>query len=148
MATPTGATGNLLRLFAAAVSCLPVSGQYVISARPGLIHYAEGRVFLNGKPVPQQGGTSLEMKEAGELRTEQGRAEVLLNPGVFLRMAENSVVRMRSNNLADSRIEFVSGAAVIDRSGLVKDEEVRMSPNSGVPTATVGRFSYCNRGNR
>jgi len=100
-----------------AVLALGVSaayGQSVISARSGLIHYVEGRVLLDGKPVEVKIATFPEVKENMELRSEDGRAEVLLNPGAFLRLGENSAVRMVSDKLSDSRIEFVSGSMVIE----------------------------------
>src|SRR5713226_3930888 len=80
--------------------------QTVISAHSGLIHYVEGRVLLDGKPVEVKITSFPEIKEGKEFRTEDGRAEVLLNPGVFLRMGENSAIRMVSNKLSDSRVEF------------------------------------------
>jgi hypothetical protein len=88
-------------------------GQLVISTKSGLINYIEGLVLLSGEPVVRKPGIRVEMKEGSDLHTEDGRAEVLLNPGVFLRIGEKSTVRMVSNNLADTRIEFVSGAAII-----------------------------------
>src|SRR5258705_1387202 len=84
--------------------------QTVISAHSGLIHYAEGRVLLDGKPVEVKITNFPEVKENMELRTEDGRAEVLLNPGVFLRLAENSAVRMVANKLSDTKVEFLSGS--------------------------------------
>jgi hypothetical protein len=47
----------------------------------------------------------------------------LLNPGVFLRVGESSTVRMVSNDLADTRIEFVAGAAVIEPGGRLNAKE-------------------------
>src|SRR5580704_12762242 len=90
--------------------------QNVISAHSGLIHYVEGRVLLDGNPVEVKITNFPEVKVDMELRTEDGRAEVLLNPGVFLRLAENSSIRMVSNKLSDSRVEFLSGSAVIEAS--------------------------------
>jgi len=118
---------SFFRLVAATVCCAPASfGQYVISARPGLIHYVEGRVYLDGAPLAYKLGAYPEMKRAGELRTEDGYAEVLLNPGVFLHLGENSTVRLVSNRLSDIRIDLVSGAAIVAPSGLVAPAEVRM----------------------
>jgi hypothetical protein len=88
-------------------------GQFVISAKSGLINYVEGFVLLSGEPVVRKLGAHVEMKEGSELRAEDGRAEVLLNPGVFLRIGKKSTVRMVSSNLTDTRIEFVAGAAII-----------------------------------
>src|SRR5713226_3902570 len=120
-----------------ALAGLPALAQSVISAHSGLIHYAEGRVLLDGKPVEVKITAFPEIKEGKEFRTEDGRAEVLLNPGVFLRMGENSAIRMVSNKLSDSRVEFLSGSAVVESSGdlaqkddfvtiLYKDTTVRL----------------------
>src|SRR5579859_7229058 len=100
-------------VLAMTLSCLHAWGQFVISAKSGLINYIEGLVLLSGEPVVRKPGVRVTMKEGAELRTEDGRAEVLLNPGVFLRIGEKSTVRMVSGDLADTRIEFVSGAAII-----------------------------------
>jgi hypothetical protein len=109
--------------FLIAFAGLPVLAQSVISAHSGLIHYVEGRVLLDGKPVEVKLTAFPELKEKMELRTEDGRAEVLLNPGVFLRLGENSAVRMVTNKLSDSQMEFLSGSAVIEAdSALVQKE--------------------------
>ena len=102
-----------IRVLAVMTTCLPASGQLVISAKSGLINHVEGLVLLSGEPVVRKPGGRVAMKEGSELHAEDGRAEVLLNPGLFLRIGENSTVRMLSNDLTDTRIEFVSGAAII-----------------------------------
>jgi len=98
-------------------------GQSVISAHSGLIHYVEGRVLLDGKPVEVKITNFPEVKENMELRTEDGRAEVLLNPGVFLRLAENSAVRMVANKLSDTKVEFLSGSALVESSRELAQKE-------------------------
>src|SRR6476620_11534039 len=77
-------------------------GQSVISAHSGILHYYEGEVTLEGKAPHQKAGTFAEVKEKQELQTQVGRAEVLLTPGVFLRMGENSAIRMDANKLSDT----------------------------------------------
>ena len=103
--------------------CGSAMAQSVISAKSGLIHYVEGRVLLDGKPVEVKIATFPDMKDNSELRTEDGRAEILLTPGAFLRVGENSAVRMLSTKLTDSRIEFLSGSAVIEADGGTGDGE-------------------------
>src|SRR6266581_3726576 len=109
-----------------ALGGLPAFAQSVISAHSGLIHYAEGRVLLDGKQVEVKITAFPEIKEQMELRSEDGRAEVLLNPGVFLRMGENTAIRMLSNKLSDSKVEFLSGSMIIESSGDLaqKDDSV------------------------
>src|SRR5438874_12029020 len=69
-----------------ALGGLPALAQSVISAHSGLIHYAEGRVLLDGKQVEIKISAFPEIKQDMQLRSEDGRAEELLTPGVSLRM--------------------------------------------------------------
>lgn len=89
-------------------------GQSVISVHSGLINYFEGAVFLNDQPLHDKFGTFSNIKEGSTLRTEQGRAEILLTPGVFLRLDQNSAIRMVSVALSDTRVEFLKGSAILD----------------------------------
>ena len=103
----------------AAVSTLwlPAFAQSVISARAGLIQVSDGNVFLDDQRLEPRAGKFEQMKEGSVLRTEQGRAEILLTPGVFLRISDNSAIHMISNRLADTRVRFLSGSAIIDAAG-------------------------------
>jgi hypothetical protein len=90
------------------------SGQSVRSTHSGLLYFFEGYVFIGDEQVPQRFGRFPEIGEGRVLRTELGRAEVLLTPGVFLRVDENSAVRMLSDSLSDTRIELLRGSAIIE----------------------------------
>lgn len=94
---------------------LPAFAQSVISAHSGLIHFSEGAVFLDDQRVDQPTGKFDQINNGSELRTEEGRAEVLLTPGTFLRVGANSAIRMLSNKLEDTRVELLSGSAVLDQ---------------------------------
>ncbi len=112
-------------VFSAAL-LLPAAGaaQHIVSARAGLVHYTEGRVLLNEKPIVQKPAQFEEVKEGEYLRTEQGRAEVLLTPGIFLRLGENSQIQMVSSRLSDVRLRFLAGSADIEADELNKDHAV------------------------
>ncbi len=94
---------------------LPAAAQSVISAHSGLVHFSDGSVFLDDQRLEQKAGKFGQMNNGSELRTEDGRAEVLLTPGTFLRVGANSAVRMLSNQLDDTRVELLSGSAVLDQ---------------------------------
>jgi hypothetical protein len=93
---------------------LSAEAQSVVSTRSGLIHYFEGAVYLGDQPLESRLGKFPSVPQGGELRTAYGRAEVLLTPGVFLRLGEGSAIRMASNDLADTQVELRSGAAIVD----------------------------------
>jgi len=113
----------------AGASAVVASAQSVISAKSGLIHYAEGRVYLGDQLVENKLNTFPDIKENAQLRTEDGRAEVLLTPGVFLRIAENSSFRMVTNRLIDTRVEFLSGSILVEADELLKDNGVTIVYN-------------------
>ena len=96
------------------IGAFPLAAQSVISVRSGVVHYSEGSVLLDNQPVEHRFGKFQLMKDGSELRTEEGRAELMLTPGVFLRVGQNSSIRMISNRLTDTRVEFLSGSAVLD----------------------------------
>jgi hypothetical protein len=108
-----------LALAAGTIAALAQSA--VISARSGLIHYVEGQVYVGDQLVESKFGNFPEVKENQTLRTEEGRAEVLLTPGVFLRLGENSSFRMITNRLIDTRLEFLSGSAIVEADDILKD---------------------------
>src|SRR5579872_4239846 len=99
-------------------------GQSVISAHSGVIHLAEGQVTVNGTDVRQKFGEFGDVKTGQTLATQDGRAEVLLTPGVFLRVNENSSFRMAQNKLDDTKIEVLTGTAMVQVSELLEDNAI------------------------
>src|ERR1700728_453059 len=99
-------------------------GQSAISAHSGMIHYVDGTVLLEGQPVEQKFGEFPEVKNDQVLQTQEGRAEVLLTPGVFLRVAENSSFKMLSNRLSDTALEVLAGSTLIEVDELLKDNSI------------------------
>ncbi len=101
--------------------------QSVISAHSGVLHYYEGDVTIDGQAPHQKTGTFADVKEKQELQTQIGRAEVLLTPGVFLRMGENTGIRMVSNKLSNTEVNFLNGSAILDFVEVTKDNSVKVA---------------------
>jgi hypothetical protein len=99
----------------------PAAGQSVISTHSGVVYFFEGSVSIGDQPLEQKFGKFPDIGAGRELRTEQGRAEVLLTPGVFLRMSENSRIRMISITLSDTRVELLNGSAVVETKEVAAD---------------------------
>ena len=98
-----------------------VQAQQVVSAHAGVVHYVEGHVFVDNKPVQQKFAQFPDLREGNELRTEDGRAEVLLTPGAFLRVSDHSSVRMLRRELSDTRFEVLSGSVMVECDNVPKD---------------------------
>src|SRR5579862_9800819 len=112
------ASGLAIGVFLAASA----SAQYVISAHSGMVQTVDGDAYLNDQQVQPKFGHFPEIKENQEFRTEEGRAEILLTPGVFLRMAEKSSIRMVSNKLTDTRVEVLSGSVMVESDEMQKND--------------------------
>lgn len=116
---------TLTGFFVAAMYAMP---QATVSARPGVINYIEGQVYRNGQPISQQDlgpGAFLNANET--LSTTNGRAEILLNPGVFLRVGDNSQVRIISPTLVNPQVEVTQGEAMVEIDQTVKGNEVEIA---------------------
>jgi hypothetical protein len=138
---------TILPLFAGvlALAVAPASAQSVISAKSGLISYIQGQVFLGDQTLEITSATTKfpEMKENEVLRTEDGLAEVLLPPGFTLRMGENSSIRMITNRLIDTRVELLSGSAIIDALEAPKDVAVTLVCKGGtISIAKSGHYRF------
>jgi hypothetical protein len=93
---------------------LSASGQSVVSARAGVVHFFEGSVYLDDEALQPHLGRFPSMPAGSELRTALGRAEVLLTPGVLIRIGDRSAIRMIANDLSDTRVELLEGSAMVD----------------------------------
>ena len=77
---------------------------------PGTLNYVEGTVNFDGKMLTNRNLTNDEMRAGEELTTGAGKAEILLTPGIFLRVDSNSAVKMISPDLPRPRLNWYAGA--------------------------------------
>jgi hypothetical protein len=83
-------------------------------AHPGMLNYVEGQAKIDGKPVTNQNVGGADVEQGQVIETGQGKAEILLTPGVFLRLGSNSAVRMVSAGLANTQVELLRGEAMVE----------------------------------
>jgi hypothetical protein len=109
----------MLRRLASAAAAVSITAavclaQGIVSSRSGLVHYIEGNVTIDGLTVESKVGKFSDLKENSVLKTGQGRAEILLTPGVYLRVGENTTIKMLDNRLLSTRVEFLGGSAIVE----------------------------------
>ena len=102
-----------------ALASIAANAQHLISTKAGFVNRVEGKVFiLRADSVDgSKGRASLgtQMRDGDRIFTEAGSfAEVLLSPGSYLRVNENSEVRADSTSLTQIRFEVVKGAAIAE----------------------------------
>jgi hypothetical protein len=111
---------------AVALLTLRSDGQSVISTHSGVVHFLQGAVYLGDQPLEFHPGKFSSVPKGGELRTGDGRAELLLTPNVFVRIGQRTAIRMVDNELAHTRVELLSGSAVVDSAGPISGTSVTL----------------------
>ncbi len=126
----------LLRIAVPLLAAAPIFAQNAISARAGLVNVADGEVFLAGKAVAPKPSEIIQIGAGSVLRTGEGRAEILLTPGSFLRMPDQSAFTLDRTNLDDVCLTLTQGTILIEVAELLdgntitvklKDAEVRLA---------------------
>ncbi len=84
------------------------------TAVPGTVNYVEGQVTVNGKALSSVQNGSAVVAAGQTLSVANGKAEILLTPGSFLRVGNGAAVRMVSTDLADPQVEIARGEALIE----------------------------------
>jgi hypothetical protein len=83
-------------------------------ARPGTVNYIEGAAFFDGRPINNRSVGTIALNPGDELATGAGKAEILLTPGVFLRVDDQSAVKMISPDLTQTQVELAKGRAAVE----------------------------------
>lgn len=123
-----------LIVFVLASAVVPGSralGQRVISAKAGFVFYVQGRVSVEGGRL-KTGESFRQLKADESLSTERGRAEVLLNPGIVLRLGDMSRLHMDDVRLTDACVSLESGSAVVTVNYILKTDRIRFVAGGNV----------------
>jgi hypothetical protein len=131
-----------IALLGMAIAATPLFGdQAAQPAGPGAVNYVEGKAYLDGRQLSQENVGNAQMNAGQELTTEQGKAEILLTPGVFLRVGDNSDLKMISPDITPTQIELVRGHAALEVDELHNENDLEVT-TAGVTTRIVKTGYY------
>src|ERR1044072_8716338 len=94
--------------------------EYVVSARAGVVNIAEGEVSFKSDTADWAKLISGDTLQAGDtIKTSAtGRVEILLTPGNYLRLAENTEFVLTNPASYRFKIDIRRGAAIVEASAL------------------------------
>ncbi len=122
--------------FLAAMLSSPAWGS--IPPQPGVVNYIEGQAAINGQVLTQNSVGSAKLAPGQSLSTENGRAEILLTPGVFLRIDAHSSIQMGSPGLT-----LQKGRAMVDVADIRPANNIRVSENgASVQLQKAGLYEF------
>lgn len=99
------------------------------SARPGTVNYVEGQTTLNGQALAAK-SSGAELAQGQTVETQTGKVEILLTPGVFLRVGNSSAVTMVSPDLAKTEVRLDRGTAEIEVDQIFKQNDLLVDEGS------------------
>jgi FecR protein len=120
---------GLLVLLATFVPVNAQSNSGANPGRPGTINYVEGRVSIGTRPMDSKSVGLAELEVGQSVTTKQGKAELLLTPGAFLRLGENTSVKMISPGLTNTEVEVQKGRAMVEVAEIHQENNLRVDLN-------------------
>jgi hypothetical protein len=130
-------------LIAAAALPLPAFGaasSTPSAAYPGMLNYVEGQASIGNGDLTSNSIGVAQLQPGQTLTTRHGRAEVLLIPGAFLRVGNNSKVKMISPDLTNTEIGVESGEATVEVTDLHHQNDLRVK--EGGATARIEKNGF------
>ena len=123
-----------LFIICTAVSALAQNREkFVISAKAGGINAVTGRATVHAKGDSdwQQLTVTDDLEMGDRVRTDfDGRVEILLSPGSYLRLGGNSEVELSDNSLENLELRLIRGTAIVEATGV---EQTQMLINISTP---------------
>jgi FecR protein len=100
------------------------------TAYPGTLNYVEGQASIESQPLDSNSIGSVTLAAGQTLTTEQGKAEVLLTPGVFLRIGDASAVKMISPSSTDTEVAVERGEATVEVADIYEQNQLIVDEGS------------------
>ena len=89
-------------------------GQRANPVSPGTLNYVEGQASIEGRSLSSQSVGNTKLQAGQVLATANGKAEILLTPGIFLRLGQDSTVQMVSTDLTHTEVRLEQGRADVE----------------------------------
>jgi hypothetical protein len=127
--------------FLAALLSSPAWGS--VPPQPGTVNYIEGQAAIGAQALTDKSIGSAALAAGKSLATENGRVEILLAPGIFLRVDHHSSVRMVSPGLADTIMTLEKGRAMVEVAEIRPENNIRIGlNNSSTQLLKVGLYDF------
>ena len=105
---------------------LPARASLPSQTVPGSLNYVEGQASIGNESLSSKSVGSAELQPGQSLTTQAGKVEILLTPGVFLRVGSNSSVKMISPGLTNTEVEVQRGEAQVEVDQIFKQNDLRV----------------------
>lgn len=92
--------------------------QNVVSVMAGYLYQVEGEARIEGKAIAPKPQDLLHLRDGQRLETGDGRVEMMISPGSYLRVGPKSEVEMLDAGLLSVKLHLLTGVVIVDVSSL------------------------------
>ncbi|HTX36216.1 MAG TPA: FecR domain-containing protein [Bryobacteraceae bacterium] len=112
--------------------------------QPGTVSYVEGHASIDGRAIPSGSLRSTVVNTGQTLSTGMGsKAEMLLTPGVVLRIGNDSAVRMVAPSLTNTQVALTRGTAMVEVDQISPENRLAVSDqNANIRLEKTGLYSF------
>jgi len=96
------------------------------TAVPGTVNYVEGKAYVADQLIDKDSVGKVTLEPGQTLNTDTGKVELLLTPGVFLRVGDNSSVSLIAGGLENTEISVLKGHAMIEVDQIYPQNNLRV----------------------
>jgi len=131
----------------AALLCLPTWGvddsYQRRTAAPGTLNYVEGQASMADQALDSKSVGSATLQNGEILKTGSGKVEILLTPGVYLRLGPDSSVKMVSNSLTNTQLALNKGEAMLEVDELYSQNNIHITqPGADARVVKTGLYDF------
>lgn len=114
------------------------------SAQPGMINYVEGHAAIDGSSIGTGSLRNTQLAQGQTLTTQMGsKAEVLLTPGVVLRIGDNSAVQMVTPSITNTQLILLRGTAMVEVDQIAPENHLVITDHgTNVQLEKKGLYSF------
>jgi hypothetical protein len=110
---------------------------------PGTLNYVEGQASMDDQNLDAKSVGKANLQDGQVLETGNGKAEILLTPGVYLRLGSNSSVKMVSTNLTNTQVSLQQGEAMLEVDQIHKENFIHVSqPGADTRVVKTGLYDF------
>jgi hypothetical protein len=111
--------------------------------QPGTINYVEGQASIGGQTLGEHSAGAVSVLAGQSLSTEAGRVEMLLTPGIFVRLDAHSALRMISPGLSNTVVQLQKGRALVEVAEIHPENNVRINQgNTSTQLMKPGLYEF------
>jgi hypothetical protein len=126
-----------------AFSPLPQFADQPKVAHPGTLNYFEGQATLASQPVSPDLIGTLVVDPGQTLHTQNGKAELLLTPGIFVRLGPSAAATMISADPTTVRMSIDQGEAFVEVDQIHSEIDLRiLQDGASVQFSKMGLYNF------